>query len=110
MGCTFDMYSSNWNYRSYCYVLLLLCYCFPLCIIFFSNFGIIYHTTRLSARDIPTPSSNIRYQPKTSIILDEKCNKNEEETIDAIDSHFQMQNGLGPHKTNKEDKTKVRDI
>ena len=62
MGCAFDMYTSDWNPRSYCYVLLLFCYCIPLCIIFFSYVGIIYHNSRLPTRQIPTPSSSVRYQ------------------------------------------------
>ena len=61
------MYSSDWNPRSYCYVLLLFCYCIPLCIIFFSYVGIIYHNSRLPAKPITTPSSSIRYEPTLSI-------------------------------------------
>ena len=110
MGCTFDMFSSDWNPRSYCYVLLLLCYCLPLCIIFFSYFGIIHHNTRLSARDMPAPVANIRYQPRISIMLGEGRETEVVETMDTMASEFQMQNGFGGHGENQEHKTKVTNI
>ena len=104
MGCTFNMYSPDWNPRSYCYVLLLFCYCIPLCIIFFSYVGIIYHNSRLPARQIPTPSSSIRYQPT----LDNQDGEaNDVKNEPTLHHDIQMQR---KQRRNTEDYLKVNNV
>ena len=44
MGCAFDMYSQSWNGLSYSMMLFVYCFIMPICVIFFSYIGIIYHT------------------------------------------------------------------
>ena len=44
MGCAFDMYSQSWNGLSYSLLLFVYCFILPICVIFFSYIGIIYHT------------------------------------------------------------------
>ena len=106
MGCTFNMYTSDWNPRSYCYVLLLFCYCIPLFIIFFSYVGIIYHNSRLPARQIPTPSSSIRYQP-TLLMDNQDGEANDVKKERPLHQDIQMQR---KQRRNTEDYLKVNNV
>ena len=106
MGCTFDMYTSDWNPRSYCYVLLLFCYCIPLCIIFFSYVGIIYHNSRLPARPITTPSSSIKYQ-STPLIDNQDGEANDMKNEPPLHHDIQMQR---KQRRNTEDYLKVSKV
>ena len=90
MGCSFNMYSSDWNPRSYCYVLLIFCYFIPLCIIFFSYLGIIHHNSRL--KEIPTPSSSVRYAQRLSLY--EKSSQREDNPKKTIDDGFQSKRSI----------------
>ena len=97
MGCSFNMYSSDWNPRSYCYVLLIFCYFIPLCIVFFSYLGIIYHNSRLSNKRIPNPSTSVRYVARFS--LGDNSSQREEKTEETIDHVFQSKMSIEKQST-----------